>query len=249
MTQLVWLTGWLVAALVTALTARGRARERELVARAAHELRGPLTAARLAVHALARARASADPRATLAGLDSELQRAGRALDDLAAAREGRFARHRPEDFDLAGLVGDTVAAWRPLAEAHRVELRLAWPLGSVHLHGDRARLAQACANLIANAVEASALAGAGGRVEVRGRATPHGVRVEVEDDGPGLGAPLAALTATARGGRGRRGRGLAIARAAAEDHGGRIVSAPSAGGARMALELPGAVARPLERPA
>ena len=83
MTLLLSLAVSVAAVLVGARAVRGRARERELVARAAHELRGPLTAARLAVHALARARAGADPRATLAGLDSELRRAGRALDDLA----------------------------------------------------------------------------------------------------------------------------------------------------------------------
>ena len=81
----------LVLLLAAALTLhvmlirRGRGRERERVSRAVHELRGPLTSARLAVHALARA----PDGATLAGLDSELQRAALALDDLAAARHGR----------------------------------------------------------------------------------------------------------------------------------------------------------------
>src|SRR5439155_16842 len=81
--------GW-VAALVAlgfaaAVRVRLRSRE-ELVARACHELRSPLTAARLAVHALG----APDPATAraLAVLDLELRRAGLALDDLLAARDG-----------------------------------------------------------------------------------------------------------------------------------------------------------------
>jgi len=64
------------------------------------------------------------------------------------------------------------------------------------------------------------------------------VRIEVIDEGPGLPAPVAQLTRRARGGRGRRGRGLAIAAEIAERHGGRLVAAPTARGARIGLELP-----------
>jgi signal transduction histidine kinase len=41
-----------------------------------------------------------------------------------------------------------------------------------------------------------------------------------------------------RSGRGERGRGLAIADDIARRHGGRLTTAPSAGGAALALELP-----------
>ena len=57
---------WAVAATALALAAiawRELRRGRELVARACHELRGPLTAAHLALHAGAR---NADPGARLA---------------------------------------------------------------------------------------------------------------------------------------------------------------------------------------
>ena len=64
------------------------------------------------------------------------------------------------------------------------------------------------------------------------------MRIEVIDEGPGLPAPVAELTRRARGGRGRRGRGLAIAAEIAERHGGRLVAAPAARGARIGLELP-----------
>ena len=103
------------------------------------------------------------------------------------------------------------------------------------MRGDRLRLAQACANLVANAAEHG-----GGLVRVEVRSGAGRVRVEVRDDGPGLPAPLAALEAAARGRRSRRGHGLAVAAALARAHGGRLAGAPSRGGARVILELPAA---------
>src|SRR4051794_37860384 len=83
-----WALAFACAGLSALVLARARARE-ELVARACHELRSPLTAARLAVHSLGAA-APAAPR-PLAVLDLELRRAALALDDLAAARDGARA--------------------------------------------------------------------------------------------------------------------------------------------------------------
>ena len=77
------------------------------------------------------------------------------------------------------------------------------------------------------------------------RATTGHVRVEIADDGPGLPTSVTALTAAARTRRGRRGHGLAIAAAIAEQHGGRITSAPSPAGARLMLELPAAARTPV----
>src|SRR3954451_8448504 len=92
----VW--AWAVAAAamtVAALAWRELRRGRELVARACHELRGPLTAAHLAPHAGAR-HADAGAGDRLAAIELELRRAGLALDDLAAARAGRRAGDRDE---------------------------------------------------------------------------------------------------------------------------------------------------------
>jgi signal transduction histidine kinase len=60
----------------------------------------------------------------------------------------------------------------------------------------------------------------------------------VSDEGGGLPAPVAELVRRPRAGRGRRGRGLVIAADIVARHGGWLVSAPSAGGARLAIELP-----------
>src|SRR5213080_1057479 len=93
--------GWLAAAV---LLARARARE-ELVARACHELRSPLTAAWLALES---GRAPGV-------VELELRRAGRAVDDLCAARRGRRAAELVEPVEAGELLGGVRAAWEPVA--------------------------------------------------------------------------------------------------------------------------------------
>lgn len=235
---LVTLVGWLSAAGFLALALawhRRLGRRLELVARACHEVRGPLTAARLGVH-LAGLRDGGDA-SRLAAVELELRRAGLAVDDLAAARHGRRVPDRRDLVDLGALLGEAAEAWRPVAEAHGARLELVAPVGAAGatVRGDRVRLAQACGNLLANAIEHG-----GGAIELRWRVAGSHARVEVCDGGPGLPAEFAALTHGPRTGRGARGRGLAIAADIAERHGGRLRSAPSSAGARVALELPAA---------
>jgi signal transduction histidine kinase len=226
---------WAVAASASGMAAvawRELRRGRELVARACHELRGPLTAAHLALHAGAR---HADPGAgaRFAAIELELRRAGLALDDLAAARAGRRAGDRDEVVDVCALIADQAAAWEAIAPVFGCSLRVAPAAPDALVRGDRVRLAQAVGNLLANALEHGS-----GTVEVAARSVAGRVRIEVTDEGGGLPAPVAELARRPRAGRGRRGRGLAIASDIVTRHGGRIVSAPSARGARIAIELP-----------
>src|SRR3954451_1124169 len=76
-----------------------------LVARASNELRGPLSAVQLGLAAL-----TGEP-ARVAAIDLELQRAGRALEDLAAARAGRRACGAARRVDLARLAADHEPTW------------------------------------------------------------------------------------------------------------------------------------------
>jgi DNA-binding response OmpR family regulator len=228
------LLAWLLASVGLGLAAFYRfelRRRRELVARACHELRGPLTAAHLALHAGARHGEAPPPR--LAAIDLELKRAGVALDDLAAARRGRRAADRDEAVDVGDLLAYQAATWRVVASVFGCRLELVESGSGAIVRGDRLRLAQAVGNLVANALEHGA-----GRVELLARSQGDRVRIEVADEGPGLPAPVRDLTRRPRAGRGRRGRGLAIAADIADRHGGRLVAAPSARGARLALELP-----------
>jgi signal transduction histidine kinase len=224
------LGGWLVAGCSFGLllfVLRVRAVGMETVARVAHELRGPITAARLGLHAgeLSAAR--------LRAIDLELARAALALDDLQSVRRPWVAG----EFDLTELLSDAVEASQAIAQARGVQVGFGLVAGPAYAFGDRVRIAQAIRNLIANAIEHG-----GGRVEVRLRHESHAVRIEVIDGGPGLPAPVAELVRRPRAGRGARGRGLAIASAIAAEHGGRLAAAPSERGARLVLELPAAAA-------
>ncbi|HEY4279496.1 MAG TPA: HAMP domain-containing sensor histidine kinase [Conexibacter sp.] len=234
-------SGWLVA-LMTAVGWRVMlTRRMELVARACHELRGPLTAARLAAQLAGRGLGvSRSVRGPLEAIDLELSRARLALDDLAAAQHGGRAEERASTFDIGVLLVDVAEAWRAFAATHDVRIRLEQPPGRVLVSGDRTRLAQACGNLLANAIEHGSPAGS--EVVVRARAGVHTARIEVLDEGPGLPAPVAELVRRPRGGRGTRGRGLAIAADVAARHRGRLAAAPCDQGARLVLELPTAVA-------
>ena len=228
------LGGWL-AASAAGFAAAGARRalswRMESVARACHELRGPLTAVRLGLDDGA-GNGELTP-ARLRAIDLELGRAALVLDDLEAVRTRR-AWSRPADaIDLQQLVADSVEAWRATAAAHGVELRASWSGDATAVWGDRRRLAQVTGNLIAIAIEHG-----GGVVDIDGHGGRMRARVEVADTGPGLPAPLPELSSRARSDRGRRGRGLAIAAAIAADHGGRLAAAPSAQGARLVLELP-----------
>ena len=227
-----------VGAVVSAVGRRVAGARVEAVARACHELRAPLTAVRLGLELASRAGGGLSA-AQLRALDLELARATLALDDLAAVGS-LFAGERVagqgrggEDVDVAALLADSAEAWRAAAVAAGARLEVRWSGAPAHVVGDRARLAQATGNLIANAIEHG-----GGAIELRGRAAGGSVRIDVIDDGAGLPVPVADLARRARGGRGARGRGLAIASSIARDHGGRLAGAPSQRGARLVLELP-----------
>ena len=86
----------------------------EAVARACHELRGPLTAAALGVE-LGLAREALSP-AQLRAIDSELGRATLALDDLVerGPTDG-WRRAQLEEVDLGELLRTRSQRWRPTA--------------------------------------------------------------------------------------------------------------------------------------
>jgi signal transduction histidine kinase len=229
------LLSWTLAAIgfaVALASACELRRRRELVVRACHELRGPLTALRLSLATMER-RLEAPPE-RLAVLDVELRRAGLALDDFAAARRGRRVTDRTEPVEVAELLEEQFETWHVVAGAFDSRVMLGALLPGAIVNGDRLRLAQAVSNLVANALEHGP-----GRIELTARVIgQRHVRIEVIDEGPGLPASVPELTRRARGGRGRRGRGLAIAADIAERHGGRLVAAPAPRGARIGLELP-----------
>ena len=184
--------GWIVAFASMART-RGRL---ERVARAEHELRGPLTALSLAASAWSR-----DPSARAAAevLDAQLARARAGLEQLSVARGACAPRGRIEPVALEPLARSAAAGWRLAAACEDRDLSVDWRAGAVSVRADRGRVAQALGNVLANAVEHGR-----GPVRLHARRTATGVRLEVANE---------------------RGRGLPIATAAAEQAGGRLTVA------------------------
>ncbi len=246
------LGGWVAFAVMAtawllwraALTARA-----ESVARACHELRGPLAAARLGVElSVSRPGSSSD---RLRAVELELDRAAVALDDLQGVRRPAVPDAEDGLVDVESWLKDSVEAWTPVAERRGATLCLRWDGPPARVRGERPRLARATGNLIVNAIEH-----VGGRVEVRGRVDGGRVYIEVRDEGPGLGPELSEWLQ--RGGRTKRrglarptasgrGRGLLITRMVAAAHGGSLTAAPSERGARLVLELPLAAGARRER--
>src|SRR5262249_21434882 len=102
--------GWAAALVLCALQLRARRR----LARACHEVRGPLCAARLGLGTL-----EADPP-RLAAIDLELRRAAPPLDALAGPR----VPDRRELVDLCALARAHAPAWQAVAASHGAGLRL-----------------------------------------------------------------------------------------------------------------------------
>lgn len=215
--------GWGVSLLLCWAVLRLR-RRLHLVARAAHELRGPATAIALAAATLRRE--PGGPRRALA-FESQLDRMQAGLRDLELARSGRRAAPRDAVVPLERLLRGAAAGWRPVVGAGGRGLRVRSQLGATAVRADRGRLAQALCNLLANAVEHGS-----GTIELHGRRSGDRVVLEVRDQG------------SERGGRDRRrkrpdrGHGLGIANAVAEEAGGSLRLEREDGATVAALELP-----------
>lgn len=200
--------GWLAAGALAVVAGRLR-RRLELVARAEHELRGPLTAFGLALDA---ARGTPAGRRLGVVLEAELARARAGLADMTAARSGRRVAAACEPVRLDRLLRSSAAAWR-------VPVR--GGAGRAVVRGDRARLAQALGNVMSNAVEHG-----GGEVSVRARRVRSRLRIEVENE------------VRRGGGDPSRGRGLSIAAEAAADSGGTVSATVGSRRALAVLEFP-----------
>jgi signal transduction histidine kinase len=215
--------GWLAAVALAVVVAALR-RRLELVARAEHELRGPLTAFSLALDS---ARGTPSGRRLGVVLEAELARARAGLADLAAARTGRRQPALREPVAVERLVRSSAAAWEPAARRRGSRVRVRSSAGLVVVRGDRDRLAQALGNVMANAVEHGE-----GDVSVSTSRTSDGVRIEVTNE------TRAGAAARGDAGDAGRGRGLAIAADAAADAGASLSAAVGSRHASAVLEIP-----------
>jgi two-component system, OmpR family, sensor kinase len=220
------------------------ARLRRFVADASHELRTPLTSIR-GYAELFRRGADARPEdlaTTMHRIEDEAERMGGLVDELlllARLDQGRPLQREP--VDLAVVAAEAVEQARVIDPERPLVLDADRP---VVVLGDRQRLRQVAANLLAN-VRMHTAAGTAAMVEVSAD-DGHGV-LEVADNGQGLSPEQAARVfdrfyrtdpARARG-KGGAGLGLSIVAAIAQAHGGRAsVSSAPGRGVSVRVELP-----------
>jgi two-component system CheB/CheR fusion protein len=220
----------------------------DIVARAAHELRGPLGSISNWVHLLSQG--SKDAALQDQGLGA-IQRALKVatrlietLNDVSLLGAGRLTL-RLGLVDLASVVDMALERPRSAAREKGVRLEFVREVASVPVMGDPDRLQQIVLQLLANAVECTP---AGGRVEISVGREGSCWRLAVSDTGRGIAPDV--LPRIFGGLRpsdfviprppATLGAGLTIVRHLAELHGGSV-EATSAGtdlGARFVVRLP-----------
>lgn len=218
-------------------------RMRQFITDASHELRTPLAAIQ-GYAELTRQDSDVLPHTTeysLARIEAESARMNTLVSDLLLlARLDERQDLEVSELDVADLVVNAVNDAAVSAPTHR------WitdaPDDPVWVSGDRAKLHQAIANLLANARDHTP---AGTTVSVSVTAGTE-VVLTVGDDGPGIGADLLPhlferfVRADKSRSRetGNSGLGLAIAASIVEAHGGTITADSGAGTTTFTITLP-----------
>lgn len=189
--------------------------------------------------------------AELAERNQEIELAEVARDvELAAQRIGSFVEHvcgygrrsRSDliDSPISVAVDMAVRMLKPRIKSRGVELQVE-PIPTLYTVQDPARLAQAVANILSNAVDAAGEAG--GHVWLSVAEDGGTIVIRVDDDGRGLDAAIAdkafePFVTSKPHGQGT-GLGLAITRQIMEDHAGSAsLSNRTQGGARAELRIP-----------
>jgi signal transduction histidine kinase len=209
---------------------------RETARQVAHEMRGPLTSARLAIGQLSDADLAAGEREHVA-LDvlidetERLERLAREFSDFGRLPEGPEA-----PIDLEEMLDGVVEATVPDEVVVRKEIEK-----DITISGHFEPLRRAIQNILRNAVEVSEEAGIG--VKAARCATGSGptVRIEIDDSGPGVPVEMREkifepyFTTKELG----TGLGLAIVRQTVVAHGGDVkVVGADGGGANFIVTIP-----------
>jgi signal transduction histidine kinase len=212
----------------------------QLAAALAHEVRNPLTSARMTVEMLLAEERRPAPAEALGSVLEELGRLELVVDEMVT-----FARPTPPVLarvELPAVVEEVLTFMRRQLDHAHVRAASEFSPAARAARADRNKIKQVLVNLVLNAVQAMARGG-----ELNVRVLPAGgggggrVALEVADTGPGvrpedLDKIFAPFYTTKPGGA---GLGLSVSRRIAEEHGGAL-SCVSAGGrgATFRLELP-----------
>jgi two-component system phosphate regulon sensor histidine kinase PhoR len=234
------------------VTRRIEARRLDFYSMVAHDLRSPLSTIQLRTQMVLKGLRGGFSEA----VNTELTKMNRSVEDMVqmindfleiAQFEGGGFQLERSLLSATSVVSEMMEEFRPLAEAKGIALGPVQTDGTTLVVGDRRRLAQVVANLIANAIKFSAV---GGKVSVRITTEKDCVETVVQDEGAGIAvAAQAALfrkySRLAQSGPAVQGTGLGlmIVREIVEAHGGTVGVRSSPGlGSAFWFRLPRAEA-------
>jgi signal transduction histidine kinase len=216
------------------------------VANVSHELRTPLSQILIFTELLklGRLRSRGERERSLAIIDQEARRLIRLVENALQFSRARSARRalRRESLPLAPLVEDTLEAFRPLALARDVDLRVEVP-ERTRVDADAGAFRQILLNLLDNAVKYGPR---GQTVTIGARVHNGRTRIMVDDQGPGIPRDdrervwegYFRLRRPADSAIAGSGIGLAVVRSLAQDLDGRTwIEETDTGGSRFVVEL------------
>jgi signal transduction histidine kinase len=205
-------------------------KQRQFLADAAHELRTPVTALRLQLQLLTRAKDDAARTAAVTELEAGINRSQRLIEQLLHVARFEHDGHllRRDRVDLGELTRAVVGAMTAKAEQRGLDLGADIHAGVV-VEGDQDQLTVLLNNLVENALRYTP---AGGVVDVDASMLEGRPTLQVVDSGPGIPEPerervfgrfyrSQEAPSQARDTLGS-GLGLAIVREIAELHGARV---------------------------
>ena len=233
-------------------------RQRAFVADASHELKTPLSLARIDGEVVLRDPTAPDAGEILEHQLREIDRMGVLVSDLLllARLDGGKLDVTRKPFDLAPVLAEAADRFRARASDLNVDLRVRVP-AELPASGDAERTSQVLAALLDNALRFTP---EGGRVTVAGTRLDGRVEVTVTDTGPGIAREQLPRVfdrfyraGTGSGARARdgggAGLGLTIARDLSRAQGGDLgVDGGNDGGATLRLALPGGSRARLKTP-
>ncbi|MGW5420862.1 sensor histidine kinase [Streptomyces sp. NPDC003943] len=218
-------------------------RQQQFVADAAHELRSPLAAVRAQLESALRHPEGIDWPSVVRESVADVVRLQALADDLLLlAQMDGSPRAAPaaEEVDLSPLAEDLVREHQHLPTARGLTLTCEVPSRAI-VRGNAIQLERLLRNLLGNACRH-----ARHRVTVRASVEAGTIVAEVTDDGPGIPPAdrekvferFTRLDEARARSDGGAGLGLPIAREIAARHGGTLVAADSAQGARLVVRIP-----------
>lgn len=238
----------LTAQELQAAAEQAQARQMEVLAVVAHELRNPLAPIGYAAAMLDRGRADEPLLRRVQGvIERQVAHVSRLVGDLldvSRARTGSFRLER-QTVDMAGLIDQAVQSCRPALDARLQHLDVFVPACALDVDGDPVRLTQVLCNLIDNASKYTQV---GGEIGLSVAAAEKAMMITVSDNGIGITAEALPHVfepfvqdkhAIGFNGAGL-GIGLTVVRELIDAHGGSVVasSAGSGLGSQFVVTLP-----------